>query len=186
MLRPWVANSSVTTAITGRSRCSIATASAIANDVHEPQVPSPTIAKSTARASVADVAAVGGAGVAHLAVGLDRGDRGRAVGPEALLPVGGEQPPRSPGGVGADAGPQAGHRSVEAERRAPRPRRRAGPSGGGSARCSSPHPRDLCARIQLARPNCDRAGHHRPSGGSESDRQGWDAGNVWPGGARGV
>ena len=50
MLWPCVANSSVTTAITGRLCCSIATASAIANDVHEPQVPRPTIAKSTAAA----------------------------------------------------------------------------------------------------------------------------------------
>ena len=38
MLAPCVANSSVTTATTGRSDRSIATASAIANDVQEPHV----------------------------------------------------------------------------------------------------------------------------------------------------
>ena len=117
MFAPWVANSSVTTAITGRSRCSIATASAIANDVQEPHVPRPTIAKSTASAELADVAAVRRAGLADLAVGLDRRDVRHAVGPQPLLPVRGDEPPRPPRGVGADAGPQAAERAPDPEGR---------------------------------------------------------------------
>ena len=64
---------------------------------------------------VGDVAAVGRAGVADLRVGLDGRDAGDAVGPQALLPVGGDEPPRAPGGVGADAGAQPGDGSVEPE-----------------------------------------------------------------------
>ena len=90
MLWPCVANSSVTTAIDRLRVRSSATASVIVNDVHEPHVPRPTIAKSTASRALLDVLRSSTPVLADLRAGLDAQDVGARVA-EPLLPVAGDQ-----------------------------------------------------------------------------------------------
>ena len=75
-------------------------------------------------------------------------DVGDAVGPQPLLPVGGEQPPRPPRGVGADPRSQAGHRSVDPEGGGRDLDDRWGGGAADQHGAHRAHSRDPCARIQ--------------------------------------